>query len=110
MPTRAGRKREQAGCRKVAQADIVFELWQAVKARQGENRMGRDDKGSFVLALDMGLVDILMATSPHTFWQTPAVRYDSPDGELVREMIKRAHARAIAMKPPRKHARARRPG
>jgi hypothetical protein len=80
--------------------------------------VGHEPDTSFVLALDLGLVDILTATSPHTFWQTPhyagypavLVRYDSPNDELVRDMIRRAHARAVAMKPPRKRARTRRPG
>jgi len=70
---------------------------------------GHEPDTSFVLALDTGLIDLLMETNPTTFWQTPhyaghpavLVRYDSPDPELVREMIVRAHDRAMAMKPPR---------
>jgi len=74
--------------------------------------VGHEPDTSFVLALDIGLIDILMEANPDSFWQTPhyagypavLVRYDSPDPALVRDMIGRAHARAIAMKPPRKRS------
>ena len=83
----------------------------AVKAANGRTflHVGHEPETSFVLSLDIGLVDMLMETHPETFWQTPhyvgwpavLVRYDSPDDDLVRETIGRAHQQALAGKPPR---------
>jgi hypothetical protein len=53
---------------------------------------------SFGAAIDMDTIEILKATDPDTFWQTPhyegwpgvLIRYDSKDEERVREVIERA--------------------
>lgn len=58
------------------------------------------EAGSFHLALDRDLIEILKAAEPETYWQTPhyegwpglLVRYDSPDPEGVAAMIARSHA------------------
>ena len=71
--------------------------------------VGHEPDTSFVLHLDPPLVDMLMEAHPDTFWQTPhyagypavLVRYEAPDEALAREMIGRAHARALAKAPPR---------
>lgn len=70
---------------------------------------GHEPDTSFVLRLDIGLVEMLVETHPATFWQTPhyvgwpavLVRYDSPDDDLVRTMIGRSCEDARAKKPPR---------
>jgi hypothetical protein len=67
---------------------------------------------SFGIAIDLDTVEILKATDPHTFWQTPhyegwpgvLVRYATADEERVREIIGRSRD-WIAAKPrarPRK--------
>ncbi len=67
---------------------------------------------SFGVAIDLGTIEILKATDPSTFWQTPhyvgwegvLIRYDSKDGERVREVIERSRD-FVAAKPkarPRK--------
>ena len=71
--------------------------------------VGHEPDTSFVLHLDHGVIEYLMTTHPETFWKTPhyegypavLVRYDSPRGDVVREMIESACARALAKKPPR---------
>ena len=71
--------------------------------------VGHEPDTSFVLSLDIGLVDMLMETHPETFWQTPhyvgwpavLVRYDGPAAEVVRDMIERSCEDARAKKPPR---------
>jgi hypothetical protein len=71
--------------------------------------VGHEPDTSFVLRLDIGLVEMLVETYPATFWQTPhyigwpavLVRYDGPDDDLVRDMIVRSCAEARARKPPR---------
>jgi hypothetical protein len=53
---------------------------------------------SFGVAIDMDTIEILKATDPETFWQTPhyegwpgvLIHYDSKDEERVREVIERA--------------------
>jgi hypothetical protein len=53
---------------------------------------------SFGVAMDLDTIEILKATDPDTFWQTPhyegwsgvLLRYDSKDEERVREVIERA--------------------
>ena len=75
--------------------------------------VGHEPATSFVLHLDRGLIDLLMAAHPDTFWQTPhyagyaavLVRYDAPDECLVRETIERACAHALAIKPARPRKR-----
>jgi hypothetical protein len=67
---------------------------------------------SFGIAIDLDTIEILKATDPHTFWQTPhyegwegvLIRYDSKDSERVRDVIERSRA-FVAAKPkarPRK--------
>lgn len=75
--------------------------------------VGHEPDTSFVLHLDLSLIDMLMATHGETFWQTPhyagypavLVRHDGPDEALVREMIGRAHERALAKRSPRARKR-----
>lgn len=65
---------------------------------------------SFVLHVDLDTVDMLMATAPDSYWQTPhyagwpavLVRYASPDPSRVCEMIGRARDWQAARKPPRR--------
>ena len=62
---------------------------------------------SFGIAIDRDTIEILKATDPDTFWQTPhyegwegvLIRYDSPDEARVREVIERSRAWTSA-KPP----------
>lgn len=69
--------------------------------------LGHEPASSFVLHLDLGLVDLLMTMHPETFWQTPhyagyaavLVRQDGPDDDLVREWIDRACADALSRRP-----------
>ena len=67
---------------------------------------------SFGIAIDLDTIEILKATEPETYWQTPhyegwegvLVRYDGRDEERVRETISRSRE-WIAAKPkarPRK--------
>jgi len=67
---------------------------------------------SFGVAIDLDSIEILKATDPDTFWQTPhyegwegvLIRYDSKDPERIREVIERARS-FVAAKPkarPRK--------
>jgi hypothetical protein len=68
---------------------------------------------SFGLAIDLDTVEILKATDPVTFWQTPhyegwpgvLVRYDSRDGERVREIIARSRDWTAAKPPARPRKR-----
>ena len=73
---------------------------------------GHEPDTSFGVAIDLHTIEILKATDPETFWQTPhyegwegvLIRYDSKDDERVREVIERARA-WVAAKPkarPRK--------
>jgi len=71
--------------------------------------VGHERDTSFVLRLDHDTVALMMEVHPDTFWKTPhyagypavLVRYAAPDAAIVREMIVRAHAQALAAKPPR---------
>jgi hypothetical protein len=67
---------------------------------------------SFGVAMDLDTIELLKATDPDTFWQSPhyegwegvLVRYDSKDDERVREVIERSRD-FVAAKPkarPRK--------
>jgi hypothetical protein len=68
---------------------------------------------SFGVSIDLDTIEILKATDPETFWQTPhyegwpgvLIRYDSKDQERVRDVIARSRD-WVAAKPP---ARPRRP-
>ena len=73
---------------------------------------GHEADTSFAVAIDLDTIEILKATDPDTFWQSPhyegwagiLIRYDSKDPERVRETIERSHAWTAAKSPvkPRK--------
>jgi hypothetical protein len=71
--------------------------------------VGHEPDTSFALHFDPGMIEVMMETHPETFWKTPhyegypavLIRTDSPDDDLVREMIESAGERARAKKPPR---------
>lgn len=74
---------------------------------------GHEDRTSFGIAMDMDSIEILKATDPDTFWQTPhyegwpavLIRYGSADPERVRAMIERSHSWTAAkpkLKPRKK--------
>jgi hypothetical protein len=73
---------------------------------------GHEPDSAFVLALPEDRIELLKATDPDTFWQTPhyegwpavLVRYKSTDDERVRDVIDEARDWAAA----RPKARARR--
>jgi hypothetical protein len=62
---------------------------------------------SFGVAIDLDTIELLKATDPGTFWQTPhyegwegvLIRYDSNDEARVREIIERSRD-WVAAKPP----------
>jgi hypothetical protein len=62
---------------------------------------------SFGVAMDLESIDMLKATEPETYWQTPhyegwegvLIRYDSKDEVRVREVIARSRD-FVAAKPP----------
>ena len=68
---------------------------------------------SFGVAIDRDTIELLKATDPDTFWQTPhyegwegvLIRYDSKDPERVREIIERSHAWTAAKPKPRPRKR-----
>ena len=68
---------------------------------------------SFGVAIDLDTIDMLKATDPATFWQTPhyegwpgvLIRYDSSDEERVREII--ARSRDWTAAKPKAHPRKR---
>lgn len=68
---------------------------------------------SFGLALDIATIEMLKATDPKTFWQTPhyegwpgvLVRYETADNERVREVISRS--RNWAATRPKSRSRSR---
>ena len=73
---------------------------------------GREPDSSFGIAMDLDSIEVLKATEPETYWQTPhyegwegvLVRYGAKDEERVREVIGRA-LEFVAGKPkprPRK--------
>jgi hypothetical protein len=67
---------------------------------------------SFAVGVDLDTVELLKATEPETYWQTPhyegwpavLIRYDSKDEERVRDVIRRSRdwAAALPMTRPRK--------
>jgi len=71
---------------------------------------GRERDTSFALTMDLGTIELLKETEPETYWQSPhyegwpavLVRFDSPDPERVRSVIRRALEQAGALKPVRK--------
>ena len=73
---------------------------------------GHEKDTSFVVAIDLGTVEMLKETEPETYWQSPhysghpmvLVRYDSRDPQRVRRVVEQAREQAAAKKPirPRK--------
>jgi hypothetical protein len=69
----------------------------------------REGDTSFGLHLDHGVIAAMMDLYPETFWKTPhyegypavLVRFESPNDDVVRDMIESAHARAAAKPRPR---------
>lgn len=61
---------------------------------------------SFGVAIDLDTIELLKETDPATFWQTPhyvgwegvLIRYDTKDGERVRDVIERSRD-FVAAKP-----------
>ena len=68
---------------------------------------------SFAVAMDLDTIEILKATEPETYWQTPhyqgwegvLVRYNATDEERVRETIGRSKDFVAAKPPPRPRKR-----
>jgi hypothetical protein len=68
---------------------------------------------SFAVAIDFDTIEILKATDPGTFWQTPhyegwegvLIRYDSKDEDRVREVIARSKEFVAAKPKPRPRKR-----
>lgn len=66
---------------------------------------------SFAVGIDLDTVELLKATEPETYWQTPhyegwpavLIRYDCKDEERVRDVIRRSRdwAAALPMTRPR---------
>lgn len=81
----------------------------AVKANGNAFVAPGRETGSFCLMVDRDTVDMLKATDPDSFWQTPhhegwpavLVRFDSADPERVLAMIERGHEQALAKRRPR---------
>jgi hypothetical protein len=67
---------------------------------------------SFGVAIDLDTIEILKATEPETYWQTPhyegwpgvLIRYDGKDADRVRDVIGRSrnYAAALPKSRPRK--------
>ena len=74
---------------------------------------GHETKTSFGVGVDTDSVEMLKETDPDTFWQTPhyegwpavLIRFDSPDPERVRDVIRRAHQWTAAKPKPRPRAK-----
>jgi hypothetical protein len=70
---------------------------------------GHEDQTSFGVAIDLDTVEMLKATDPDTFWQTPhyegwpavLIRYGSRDPERVREIVERSRDWTAAKPRPR---------
>jgi len=68
---------------------------------------------SFGVAIDLDTIEILKATEPATYWQTPhyegwpgvLIRYDSDDPDRVRDVIARSRDWAAALPPTRPRKR-----
>ncbi len=65
-----------------------------------------EPENSFGIAMDLDTIEILKEVDPGSFWQSPhyigweaiLVRYDSNDGEKVRELVQRSRD-WVASKP-----------
>ena len=74
---------------------------------------GHEDRTSFGVAIDVDMVEMLKATDPETFWQTPhyegwpavLIRYGSADPERVRIMIERSRDWTAAKPRPKPRKR-----
>jgi len=70
---------------------------------------GHEQATSFGIAVDLDTIEILKVTDPDTFWQSPhyegwpavLVRFDSPEPDRVRELIRRSRDWTAARPPPR---------
>ena len=68
---------------------------------------------SFGVAMDLDSIELLKATDPGTFWQTPhyigwegvLIRYDSKEEDRVREVIERSRDFVAAKPRPRPRKR-----
>jgi hypothetical protein len=68
---------------------------------------------SFGVGIDLDTVEILKATEPQTYWQTPhyegwpaiLIRYDAKDADRVRDVISRSRDWAAAMPKSRPRKR-----
>ena len=68
---------------------------------------------SFGVAIDLDTIEILKATDPDSFWQTPhyegwegvLIRYDTKDEDRARDVIDRARAFVAAKPRPRPRKR-----
>lgn len=73
----------------------------------------REPDTSFGVAIDLDTIEILKATDPETFWQTPhyegwegvLIRYHSMDPERVRDVITRSKDFVAAKPKPRPRKR-----
>ena len=80
---------------------------------RGFLHVGHERDTSFVVGIDLAMVEMLIETEPETYWQSlhytgyPAVlvRYDSPDPDRVRHVIAQARDQAAAKPPVRKRKR-----
>jgi hypothetical protein len=73
---------------------------------------GHEADTSFAVGIDLDTVELLKATEPETYWQTPhyegwpavLIRYDCQDEERVGDVIRRSRdwAAALPMTRPRK--------
>ena len=74
---------------------------------------GHEADTSFGLAMDLDTIEMLKATEPETYWQTPhyegwegvLVRYECKDEERVRQTIARSRDWVAAKPPPRPRKR-----
>jgi hypothetical protein len=74
---------------------------------------GHEADTSFAVAIDLDTIEILKATDPDTFWQSPhyegwagvLVRYDGKDPDRVREIIERSRDWTVAKPPARPRKR-----
>ena len=68
---------------------------------------------SFGVAIDLDTIEMLKATDPDSFWQTPhyegweaiLIRYESSDAERVQQVIRRARDWVAAKPKPRPRKR-----
>jgi hypothetical protein len=74
---------------------------------------GREPDTSFGVAMDLDTIEVLKATEPETYWQTPhyigwegvLIRYDSKDEERVRDVIAKSRDFVAAKPRPRPRKR-----